>query len=337
MPNMLRSIVSVSLSVVVGNAVGCNGGDGGREVVFGPGGPFFPPGMFFDQDVSALPPAPTSAAAIASLRRAGGWGYGDRFHIDFSMEVLRVDGTDHPTRMFRPTEDFYEPDCDHVEVPVPEDGNVEGEEGYACDQGGDCHLIVWAPDQHQLFEMWRAHMSGSRFDGGCLAVWDTSRVYGPTARGDQCTAADAAGFPIAPMLFTADEVAAGSIDHAIRFVMPNDRIQDGFVRPATHGTHTTGGADAPHYGFHLRLRADFPLDQLPSDGARVVARALQRYGMYHADGGEVVLTAASDRRTTAKWQGLLDAEDLAMLRVEDFEVIDHGPPIALTLECVRAD
>jgi hypothetical protein len=176
---------------------------------------------------------------------------------------------------------------------------------------------------------------GGTFNGGCLAVWDTSRVYGPEGRGIQCTSADAAGFPIAPLLFTADEVAAGRIDHAIRFILPNNRPQEGFVPPATHGTNTTGGASAPYYGVHLRLRADYPLESLPSEGARVVARALQRYGMYHADGGNIALTAAADTRTTAKWDGLLEPRDLSALDVEDFDVIDHGPPIELTYDCMR--
>ena len=153
-------------------------------------------------------------------------------------------------------------------------------------------------------------------------------------RGDQCTSADAAGFPIAPLLFTADEVAAGEIAHAIRFILPNDRVRRGYVRPATHGTSTTGGTNAPAYGVHFRLRADYPVDSLPA-GARVVARAMQKYGMYHADGGNIALTAASDRYTTAKWDGLLDPQDLAALRVEDFEVIDEGGMITLTYDCAR--
>jgi serine/threonine-protein kinase len=220
-------------------------------------------------------------------------------------------------------------------VPIPLGGDVEGEAGYACTGGGDCHLLVHDPAEHALYEMWRANLAGGTFEGGCLARWDEARVYGPKGRGEQCTSADAAGFPIAPLLFTADEVAAGHIDHAIRFTLPNDRVRTGYTHPANHGTQTTGASGAPYYGVHLRLRADYPLDRLPSDGARVVARALQRYGMYHADGGEVALTAQSDRHTQHTWAGLLDAHDLAALRVEDFEVIEHGQPIALTLDCVR--
>ena len=57
--------------------------------------------------------------------------------------------------------------------------------------------------------------------------------------------------------------------------------------------------------------------------------------MYHADGGEYALTAASDRFTTAKWQGLLGADDLAALTVEDFEVVDHGAMHEITNDCMR--
>ena len=313
----------------------CGGDDGGGTTPpIGGGGPYFPAGAFWDQDVSAVSPAANSDAIIASLRGAGGWGNGDTFQIDFSIDVLRVDGATPEKRTFEPTEDFYEPDCDAVPMPVPANGNVEGESGYECTGDGDCHLLVWARDEKRLYEMWRANIVGGQFDGGCLAVWDTSRNYGATGRGDQCTSADAAGFPIAPLLFTADEVAAGEIDHAIRFILPNDRILRGYVRPATHGTNTTGDSDAPSYGVHLRLRADYPIETLPT-GAQVVARALQKYGMYHADGGNIALTAQSDRYTTAKWAGLLEPRDLSALEVEDFEVIDHGAPIELTYDCVR--
>jgi serine/threonine-protein kinase len=182
--------------------------------------------------------------------------------------------------------------------------------------------------------MWRANIT-STFYGGCLAVWDGAKAYGDTLRGDQCTSADAAGFPIAPLLINADEVAAGHVDHAVRFILPNTRVQQGFVHPATHGTSTTGGSNAPYYGVHLRLRADYPIDSLPSEGAKVVARAMQKYGMYHADGGNIALTAQSDRHTVAKWDGLLGALDLQALKVTDFEVIDHGGDIAITGDCAR--
>ena len=243
-----------------------------------------------------------------------------------------------PMQAFTPTGDFYTPDCDRQPVPVPAGGNVEGETGYACTDDGDCHLLVVRQRRRASSTRCGARTSvDGTFQGGCLAVWDTAdQVYADTLRGDQCTSADAAGFPIAPLLFTADEVAAGHIDHAIRFILPNDRVARGLRRGRRRTARARPAArTAPPYGVHLRLRADYPIDTLPSAGAKVVARAMQKYGMYHADGGNIALTAQSDRHTTAKWAGLLDSHDLAALRVEDFEVIDHGPMIPLTGDCAR--
>ena len=263
------------------------------------------------------------------------WGNGDKMQIDFGIEVLQSNGA--AKREFTPTDDFGLPDCDPVAVPMPAGGNVEGEDGYECTLDGDCHLIVFAPEEHRLYEMWRANVTGGTFYGGCLAVWDTSAPPPPEGRGEQCTSADAAGFPIAPLLFTADEVAAGEIPHAIRFILPNAHIRDGqYVHPATHGTLSASGPmQAPPYGAHLRLKASFDESTLPSERARVVARALKKYGMFLADGGNVPLTAQSDRFTTHKWNGLLDARDLQGITPGDFELLEMPAPTTLTLDCVR--
>jgi hypothetical protein len=325
-----------------GRAAGSGGGtagNGGRPAGSGGASPMagrlFPAGSWFYQDVSAAPLAARSAETTRWLADNGSWGAG-RMQIDFSIEVLDA-VIDTPNRAFTPTSDFYNPDCDQVMVPIPVGGIVEGENGYACTGDGDCHLIVVDRRVNRLFEMWRANITGSSFAGGCLAAWDMTRVYPAQGRGDQCSSADAAGFPITPLLFTADEVAAGTIAHAIRFILPNARMRAGaFVRPATHaGGPSAPSADAPTYGTRWRLRADFPLAALPSEGARVVARALQRYGMALADGGNIALTARTDRSTAAKWSGLLGPRDLQLLLPTDFQVIDPGPPIPLTFNCVR--
>jgi hypothetical protein len=132
-------------------------------------------------------------------------------------------------------------------------------------------------------------------------------------------------------------VARGEIDHAIRFILPNHRIRHGvYVHPATHATGAaSGGADAPPYGVRFRLRADYPLGEL-SPGARVVARAMQRYGMILADGGNIALTAQNDRFTTHTWSEVgVDTHSLASIGVEDMEVVALEPPIPYTGSCVR--
>ena len=325
-------------------ALACGSSSGGGSLPAGSPSPtapatglttaYFPSEAVWYRDVSTAALDPQSATVIAYLDRVG-WGLG-RMQIDFSIEVLAADATT-PVRAFTPTEDHFRPDCDLDPVPVPPGGALEGESGYECRGDGDCHLIVVDRPRMKLFEMWRADIRGEVFRGGCLAVWDMTRVYPPSGRGEQCTSADAAGFPIAPLLFDADEVAAGRIDHAIRFILPNATIRAGeYVHPATHGTRATKGPpEAPPYGTRLRLRADYPLASLPNEGARTVARAMQRHGMLLSDAGRVALTARSDRFTRAKWAGLLGPLDLATLRPGDFEMIAAGDRIPLTNDCVR--
>jgi serine/threonine-protein kinase len=86
----------------------------------------------------------------------------------------------------------------------------------------------------------------------------------------------------------------------------------------------------------FRLRADYPLATLPTEGARVVARALQKYGMFLSDGGNIALTAASDTYTTHTWSEVgIDSHSMYGIQVTDFEVVELGPTIPLTYDCVR--
>lgn len=307
-----------------------SGGSGGA-----PANAYFPAASWFYQDISNAPVASSSATVTQWLQSNGGWGTGV-MRVDFSIEVLQANASTL-YKTFQTTGDFFSPDCDHVPVPVPVGGALEGENGYECAGDGDCHLIVKSDADGRLYEMWRANIVGNTFQGGCLAAWDMTRVYGPEGRGEQCSSADAAGFPIAPLLFTADEIAAGEINHAIRFILPNARMRAGkYVHPANHAGSPSGPTSAPVYGSRWRLRADYPINSLPSEGAKVVARAMQKYGMALADGGNIALTAQSDRFTSAKWAGQMGTYDLDDLQPTDFEVLDTGTPITLTYDCNRS-
>lgn len=319
-----------------GSPAAGSGGGGGGSAVAGKcfAKPLFSSQMAWNQRVDTADKDAQSDTIIAALQTRG-WGNEGVMQIDFSLDVLCADASTS-RREFEPNGDFYEGECDEQAVPVPSGGHLEGESGYACTMGGDCHLIVIAEDTNTLYEQWKANIVGSDYQGGCLAVWQLDRNYGAALRGEQCTSADAAGLPIAPLLFDADEVAGGAIEHAVRFALPNARIhKDTYVRPATHATGAaSAGADGVPYGARLRLRADYPLDDLPNDAARVVARALQRYGMILADGGNIALMGQDDRSTTAKWDDLLEPRDLEALKPRDFELVEGGERFAYTGDCV---
>jgi serine/threonine-protein kinase len=197
-------------------------------------------------------------------------------------------------------------------------------------------LLVADRSHGKLYEAYQANYANNVLNAGFIAIWDLNRIYPLSGRGDQCSSADAAGFPIAPLVFNADELATGSINHAIRFTLPNPRMRAHFfVHPATHAGGPTGPASAPPYGVRFRLKASYDVSQLTPE-AQVVARAMQKYGMFLSDGGNIALTAQNDADTKAKYADLdFDSHALGALKVTDFEVVNLGTPIHLTFNCVR--
>lgn len=297
--------------------------------------PYFPAGAIWTQDIRSAPADPQSSAIIQWLAAHGAWGYGMRFQVDFSLRVLSADAST-PRVPFHRGSTWFAPDSDDVSsIPLPKNGGLEAENGYRCD-GGDCHLIVVDRSAHKLYEAWQANYANGALSATDLTVWDLSRIYPPSGRGNQCTSADAAGMPIAPLLFNADEIAAGHIDHAIRFVLPPHLMQARvFVHPATHTGNASGPELAPPMGVLFRLRPDFDMSKL-TPAARVVARSLQQYGMYLTDQGNIALTAQNDVDTSTKYADVgFDSHSLYPIKVTDFEVVKMPFLISQTDDCVR--
>ena len=98
------------------------------------------------------------------------------------------------------------------------DTKIEG--GATAD--GDRHAIVVTADTCELFETWDTHSTASGWTAGSGAHWAlSSNALRPAG----WTSADAAGLPILPGLLRWDEVAAGHVDHAIRFTTEQHRRQ----------------------------------------------------------------------------------------------------------------
>ena len=302
---------------------------------------------------------------------------------DFHPLVIEADEA-VPLREFGLHPDFYVGSADYGPIPVPPGGAVEAHDDYNClneESGRDCHLTIIDKSRARLFDYWIFDIPNGQWDGPggthhTGSVWDLSQDYGWNTvqgmsemqlmgRGMGCTSADAAGFPITPLLVTPEEIQAGQINHAIRFVLNNRNIRHmKFTAPATHPTGGSyGPRDALPYGAQLRLKPDAHLmaeygltlngngelagvvdiiggtpgvDTVPiTPGARAIIRAMQKYGMFLADGGDYALTIASDRLSDVKYcenppcyedpNRLLGAFDLAFLKITDFEIIDNGP------------
>ncbi len=95
------------------------------------------------------------------------------------------------------------------------------------------------------------------------------------------TSGDAAGLPILPGLVRYDEVAAGEIDHVIRFTAP--KTVNGYVWPASHKAGSGGSSDPP-MGAWFRLKASYDISHFSAQN-QVILRALKKHGMVLADNG----------------------------------------------------
>ncbi|MFT3790448.1 MAG: hypothetical protein QM741_05085 [Rudaea sp.] len=309
--------------------------------------PRFPSGAIWNQDISAQSPDPNSATMIAA---SVGWGTGTtQFQIDFSMHTLYTAGQSvTPTALVKES-GYYLPDCDTgLSVPLPAVGAIEGSSNYTCDiADNDCHLFV--VDGNALYESYQTTVDAGGLHSLCLVKWRLDLVYPQNGRGDGCTSADAAGFPMAPLIFGPDEVyaamqAGGDLGHAIRFVMPNSRMRRGaYVHPASHnGAPSSSSPDAIPYGARLRLQATFDISAY-SPAAQVILRTLQKYGMFLSDGGSVPLTADDGMFSAHKWSDAninLGSHSLFGVALGNFEVMPLGTVIAYdnsseTAECVR--
>ena len=303
------------LTALAAAFVCCGGGSTGGPAPDGTATPaaearYFPQGAPWYQDVSAL--RSTRSRARDRLSRAASAGARARCAIDFSIEVLRGDRRRRRCASFTPTRRLLRRrTATASRCRVPAGGALEGETRLPCASDGDCHLIVVDAAQ-KLYEMWRADIARRRLqrrlprgvghDAGLPAERPRRAVHERRRRRlpDRAAALqrrrggggrDRPRDPLHP----AERPHPRAASTCIRRPTPARRAAPPRRRPT-----------APACG----CAPTIPVASLPA-GAQVVARALQRYGMLLADGGNIALTAQSDRFTTAKWAGLLETRDLA--------------------------
>jgi serine/threonine-protein kinase len=86
----------------------------------------------------------------------------------------------------------------------------------------------------------------------------------------------------------------------------------------------------------MRLKTPYAGMSQLSPAAQVVARALQKYGMFHADGGNVPLMGQNDVLGKVKYADVgFDTHALLSLKATDFEVVAYTTLIPVTYNCMR--
>jgi hypothetical protein len=264
----------------------------------------FPANNAWNQDISGAPIDPNSTSYVSRID-----SFRQFLHPDFGSDpaygipYVVVSGT----QPFVPiTFTAYGSESDPGPYPVPLTAPVEA--------GGDRHVLVVDSGNCHLYELYNAQQHGSGWDAASGAVFN---LGSNALRPDTWTSADAAGLPILPGLARYDEVAAGVINHALRFTV--DESQNGFIHPATHQAGV-GNASDPPMGARFRLKASFDLTPFHGE-ALVILTALRRYGMIVADNGSSWFVSGA---TDSRWNDT-DLNQLKSVPGSAFEAVVTGP------------
>ncbi len=148
---------------------------------------------------------------------------------------------------------------------------------------------------------------------------DSIHYYGPSR---------AAGVPAIAGLAMYHEIVAGRIEHKLAFAARHNAYQE-FCFPATWTDGRFPGG-LPE-GAVVQLDPDLDLRKFDlNPGARVIARALQEYGMVNTDGaaGTVVYAEGIYWDATRSWDGWFDENELKRIPIEYFRVVQLPSVIA---------
>lgn len=269
----------------------------------------FPSSDAWNTPIDTAPVDANSANLISSIGLTTGlhpdfganWNGGP-----FGIPYIVVAGT----QPLVPMTFYYGDESDPGPYPFPNDAPVEG----GSSSTGDRHVIVIDRDHWKLYETFDSHFNGTGWDCGSGAIFDLTNG---TTRPAGWTSADAAGLPIFPGLARYDEVAAGAINHALRFTVAHTR--KAYVAPARHWASSSTNVNYPPMGMRVRLKASFDISTFPPQ-AQVILRAMKKYGMIVADNGSNwYVSGAPDSRWSDD-----QLNSLKSIQGSNFEVVQMG-------------
>jgi len=272
----------------------------------------FQPTSLWNTDISSAPVDPNSANYInfigSTVTLHADFGSGTFHNQTLGIPYQVVAGSQAKVPI---TQGAFFDESDPGPFPIPSNALIEG---YPKPGNGDRHVLVLEKDGCWLYELYNANFKSGKWSADSTDVWDMTineqRPY-------TWTSADAAGLPVFVGLARYDEVAAGAINHALRFTVPTS--QRAFILPATHWASTNTDPNAPPMGLRLRLKASFNISVFPADD-QVILTAMKKYGLILADNGSAIfISGAPDDR----WNNT-NLNLLKQITASNFEVVQTG-------------
>jgi hypothetical protein len=299
-----KSATATITAISVGTT-SCNGFAVGQEASLNGFLPF-PANNPWNQDISSAAVDANSGTIIGFIGNNVGlhadFGSGTFDGAPIGIPYVVVDST-QPNVTVNVGE--FAGESDVVPTPIPADAPIEG-----FPNAGDNHVLVLDKSNCWLYELYQGAVSAGQWSATGTAVWDM-QTYND--RPLTWTSADAAGLPIFPGLVRFDEVASGSINHAIRFTVPG--TESAFVSPATHWAGTDSTSPIP-MGLRLRLKSIFNVSTFSANN-QVILNAMKTYGLVLADNGSAMFISGTP---DSRWDNN-DLHQLGAVTASNFEVV----------------
>jgi hypothetical protein len=161
-------------------------------------------------------------------------------------------------------------------------------------QGTDESTTIYQPSTDTYWDFWRAEKDASGHWSACWGgkISHYSRNPGIFANP---LGATATGLPLGAFTIRISELQSGHIDHAINIATVRTQANC-FSWPASRDDGNTTGSDIPCEGERFRLDPSFNVNTLYSPAARIIARAMQQYGLILTDKAGALVTYAEDPR-----------------------------------------
>ena len=268
-----------------------------------------PTNNVWNAPIDTLPVHASSSAWVntigANTKLHPDWGITE---TDFGIPFTTVPGTQPKVPMVFDVADESDPGP----YPFPPNAPIEGGAG----SSGDRHVLVIETANCILYEAGNAYPqnNGASWIGFSGAKWD---LKSNALRTPGWTSTDAAGLPVFPGLARWEEVAAGEINHALRFTVPATR-RGIYQWPATHwATNLADNVNNPMMGSRFRLKASFDISGFDAR-TQVVLRAMKKYGMIVADNGSAWYISGT---SNVNWPSVV-IDQLKGISGGNFEAVD---------------
>ena len=301
---------AVLATVVTASIGGATAAAAATTVPGAPGCPMFPADNVWNTSIASLPVNIHNSEWMASLSSTAflhpDYGPSDDPSNPYGIPFTVVQGHPLANISFQ-----YSDESDRGPYPFGPDTPIEG----GPSATGDRHAIMVDSSTCTLYELYDATYSPSGSSAGSGAIWN---LRSDALRPPGWTSADAAGLPILPGLVDYDEVASGSMDHAIRFTA--QCTESAYIWPARHEAGQANST-CPPMGARFRLKANFSLPTSQcSPMCQTVVTAMQKYGLILADNGSNwYFQGTADTR----WTGT-EVDQLKRIPSSAFEAVDES-------------